>query len=178
MTKVLPGQGAVKGRRAGTRLSAFAARVLAEWGRRGWPAGDARLLVAVSGGADSSALLLAFEELLRAGRLRLDVMAAHLDHGLRGAEATEDARWVAAQARALGLPAVVGRRDVRRLSEETGDNLEQAARRARYEFLEEAARELGAWAVATAHTLDDQAETILLRLARGSGADGLAGMSH
>ena len=160
----------------GSRLSAFAARVRAGWERRGWPADGARVVVAVSGGADSAALLLAFDELLRSGSLRLEVTAAHLDHGLRDAEAPEDARWVAAQAAALDLPVVVGRRDVGALSAATGDNLEQAARRARYEFLDEVARDLGAWAVATAHTLDDQAETVLLRLVRGSGAEGLTGM--
>ena len=176
MTKVATKTGTGKGRGARPRLSAFSARLLAEWERRGWPVSGARVVVAVSGGADSTALLLAFHELSEAGRLDLGVTAAHLDHGLRGEEAERDARWVAAQARALGLAVVVGRRDVGALSEQSGDNLEQAARRARYEFLEAVARDLGAWAVAAAHTSDDQAETTLLRLMRGSGAEGLAGM--
>jgi tRNA(Ile)-lysidine synthase len=150
---------------------------LGEWRRRGWPISGESLLVAVSGGADSTALLLALEELLRAGRLEAEVTAAHLDHGLRGGQALEDARWVAAQVRALGLRVVLGRAEVGVRAEATRDNLEQAARRARYEFLAGAARERGAAAVLTAHTLDDQAETVLLRLLRGSGAEGLGGMA-
>lgn len=134
------------------------------------------MVVAVSGGADSSALLLALEELARAGRLPLSLSVAHLNHGLRGERGEEDARWVTGQAEALGLEAVVGRADVSARARAGRENLEQAARRARYEFLERAARERGAWAVLTAHTLDDQAETVLMRLLRGSGGGGLAGM--
>jgi tRNA(Ile)-lysidine synthase len=150
-------------------VSGFARRVLAEWRRRGWPARGERVLVAVSGGADSSALLLALDELRRAGLLGVELTAAHLDHGLRGARGAEDARWVEAWARSLGYEVLAGRAEV-----EASDNLEQAARRARYEFLSGAARACGARAVLAAHTLDDQAETVLLRLLRGSGAGGLA----
>jgi tRNA(Ile)-lysidine synthase len=161
----------------GVRLSAFARQLSGEWRRRGWPARGEIILVAVSGGADSTALLLALEELSRVGLLELELIAAHLDHGLRGEQAAEDARWVAAQVRALGLQVVVGRAEVGSRAEAARDNLEQAARRARYEFLYEVARARGAVAMLTAHTLDDQAETVLLRLLRGSGADGLGGMS-
>ncbi|MDT7778441.1 MAG: tRNA(Ile)-lysidine synthase [Acidobacteriota bacterium] len=164
------------GRGEGRRLSPFARRLLGEWRRRGWPLSGESILVAVSGGADSTALLLALEELLRAGLLEIELTAAHLDHGLRGAEALGDARWVAAQARSLGLRVVLGRAEVGVRAEAARDNLEQAARRARYEFLSGAARECGAVAVLTAHTLEDQAETVLLRLLRGSGAEGLGGM--
>ncbi|HEV3469866.1 MAG TPA: tRNA lysidine(34) synthetase TilS [Pyrinomonadaceae bacterium] len=150
-------------------MSGFARRVLAEWRRRGWPKGGERLLVAASGGADSSALLLALDELRRAGLLGVELTAAHLDHGLRGARGAEDARWVEGWARSLGYEVLTGRAEV-----EARDNLEQAARRARYEFLSGAARASGARAVLAAHTLDDQAETVLLRLLRGSGAEGLA----
>ncbi|HWS89383.1 MAG TPA: tRNA lysidine(34) synthetase TilS [Pyrinomonadaceae bacterium] len=152
----------------------FARLLLREWRLRGWPPRGERVLVAVSGGADSTALLLALEELKRAGLLGVDLTAAHLDHGLRGEAGAGDARWVEALARGLGFECVVGRAA---LSEGAGENLEQAARRARYEFLGEAARECGARAVLAAHTLDDQAETVLLRLLRGSGAEGLAGMA-
>jgi tRNA(Ile)-lysidine synthase len=133
-------------------------------------------LVAVSGGTDSTALLLALEELSKAGLLELEVGAAHLEHGLRGESGREDALWVSELARALGFECVVGRASVAERARATRDNLEQAGRRARYEFLAVEARRTGACAVLSAHTLDDQAETVLLRLLRGSGADGLGGM--
>jgi len=154
-------------------LSGFARRLLAEWRRRGWAARGERVVAAVSGGVDSLALLLGVEELTRAGLLGLDLTVAHLDHGLRGARGQEDARWVETTARGLGFEVVTGRGGVG-----ARDNLEQAARRARYEFLAETARAAGAAAVIVAHTLDDQAETVLLRLLRGSGADGLSAMCH
>lgn len=155
----------------------FARRLLREWRQRNWPLRGERALVAVSGGADSTALLLALEELRRAGLLGVDLTAAHLDHGLRGEAAAADARWVEGLARDLGFECVVGRASVSETARAAGDNLEQAARRARYEFLAGAARACGARAVLAAHTLDDQAETVLLRLLRGSGAEGLGGMA-
>jgi tRNA(Ile)-lysidine synthase len=159
-----------------TKLSEFARRLLDEWRRRGWRASGGRVVVAVSGGADSTALLVGLAELLQARRLAFDVTVAHLDHGLRGARAREDAAWVEALARELGFESVVGRASVAESARERKDNLEQAARRARYSFLYETARERRAWAVVVGHTSDDQAETLLLRLMRGSGAEGLAGM--
>lgn len=137
---------------------------------------DARVVVAVSGGADSTALLLAFDELNKAGRLGLALKVAHLDHGLRGEAGERDARFVAELAAGLGYEATLGRASVGRRARATRDNLEQAARRERYEFLGEAARAWAAHAVAVAHTLDDQAETLLLALLRGSGSRGLSGM--
>lgn len=163
---------------AGTKrpLSRFARRLLREWRRLALPVGGERVVVAVSGGADSSALLLAFDELLRAGRMRLALKVAHLDHGLRGEAGARDAGRVAELACELGYEVVVGRAAVARRASESRDNLEQAARRERYEFLGRAAREWEASAVAVGHTLDDQAETLLLALLRGSGARGLGGM--
>ncbi len=159
-----------------TPLSAFARHLLREWRRLELPTSDARLVVAVSGGADSTALLLACDELLRAGRLKLALTVAHLDHGLRGAASAGDAEWVAQLARELGYAVVVARAAVAEAARTARDNLEQAARRARYEFLARVAREHDAQIVLTAHTLDDQAETVLLALVRGSGAEGLGGM--
>jgi len=164
-------------KRGAAGLSRFARRLLREWRRRGWRTHDERVLVAVSGGADSTALLLALAELTGAGLLYVELTAAHLDHGLRDVRAEVDARWVEELARAHGLACVSGRADVTGMARERRDNLEQAARRARYEFLASAARERGAHAVLVAHTLDDQAETVLLRLLRGSGAEGLGGMA-
>jgi tRNA(Ile)-lysidine synthase len=157
-------------------LSAFAGALLKEWKRLGLPVADERVVVAVSGGADSVALLLALDELLRTGRLGLQLRVAHLDHGLRGEAGEEDARWVEALANELWVEVEVGRADVKERAASAGDNLEQAARRARYEFLAEVAAECGSRVVLTGHTMDDQAETVLLRLLRGSGAEGLGGI--
>jgi tRNA(Ile)-lysidine synthase len=159
------------------RVSAFARRLLREWRRRGWPARGEDVIVAVSGGADSTALLLALEELKRVGLLDTGLTVAHLNHGLRGEQGATDARWVSELARSLGSACIVGRASVAESARERRDNLEQSARRARYEFLAEAARGVSARAVLAAHTLDDQAETLLLRLLRGSGAEGLGAMA-
>ena len=157
------------------RLSRFAQALLAEWKRLALPVEGARVVVAVSGGADSVSLLLGLDELLKAERLELSPVVAHLDHGLRAAS-REDARWVAERARSLGYEVEIGRASVGELAEQSRDNLEQAARVARYEFLARVANGHEACAVLTAHTLDDQAETVLLRLMRGSGAEGLGGI--
>lgn len=161
---------------AGKRLSRFAGRLLAEWKRLGLPLRDAQAIAAVSGGADSVALLLALDELLRARRLGIALRVAHLDHGLRESSRS-DALWVEDLARRLGYETRLEHVQVRGGARKAQDNLEQAARRARYEFLERVSlEEDGAHAVLTAHTMDDQAETVLLRLLRGSGAEGLGGM--
>ena len=131
--------------------------------------------MAVSGGADSTALLLGLDELLRASKLSLTLTVAHLDHSLRKVS-KQDATWVKMLAGKLGYPVVVRRVDVGKLAAKTGDNLEQAARRARYSFLKPTAKKEHAQLILTAHTLDDQAETVLLRLLRGSAAEGLSGI--
>jgi len=139
------------------------------------PQSSEAILVAVSGGADSTALLLAIHELIDRGKLSLRVSVVHLDHGLRAAS-RKDAKWVSQLARELGFEAIIGHTKVRELAREEGDNLEQAARRARYEFFLRTAKKKGARFVLTAHTMDDQAETVLLRLMRGSASIGLSGM--
>ena len=140
-----------------------------------WPA-DGRLLVAVSGGPDSTALLLVLHRLARRRGLHLAV--AHFDHGLRGATvAAREARFVGDLAASLGLPSHLGRGDVRALAKAERLSLEEAARRARYAFLAEAAHAAGCGHVATGHTASDQAETVLLHLIRGSGLAGLAAMA-
>ena len=157
------------------RISNFSRRLLSEWREIKLPLSSEAILVAVSGGADSTALLLALHELITAGKLSLSISVAHLDHGLRAAS-RKDAKWVAQLARELGFEAAIGHTKVKELAREDGDNLEQAARRARYEFLERTAKNQGAHFVLTAHTMDDQAETVLLRLMRGSASLGLGGM--
>ncbi|HXD32852.1 MAG TPA: tRNA lysidine(34) synthetase TilS [Pyrinomonadaceae bacterium] len=157
------------------KLSPFATRLLAAWKTLRLTTSDTSIVLAVSGGADSTALLLGVEELTRANKLNLGVVVAHLDHGLRK-ESKADARWVKRLATKLGFESVNSRKDVKEQANKSGENLEQAARRARYEFFARIAKRRKASCVLTAHTMDDQAETILLRLLRGSGTDGMTGI--
>ncbi len=152
------------------KLSSFAANLLEQWRILGLPIEDANIVVAVSGGADSTALLLAIAELITKNKLKVTPIVAHLDHGLRP-ESKADARWVKQLATALGFKSTVSTVELKAKR----DNLEQAARKARYEFLLRAATRHKAEFVLTAHTSDDQAETVLLRLLRGSAAEGLSG---
>lgn len=133
-------------------------------------AGD-RLAVAVSGGADSVALLSLLLE-LRA-ELGIVLSVAHANHKLRGEESARDQRFVAELARQHGLELHV--REAA-LDRENGSGVEAAARDLRYGFFRELAREGRATKIATAHTLDDQAETVLLRIFRGTGIRGLSGI--
>ena len=133
------------------------------------------ILVAVSGGPDSLALLLLLARLREALGLTLHV--AHLNHGLRGADAEDDAQFVKETANSLGLPATMGAEDVKSYAAGRGLSPEEAAREARYAFLTTVAAEHGAAAAALGHTADDQAETVLMHVLRGSGLTGLAGMS-
>ncbi|MDE3230057.1 MAG: tRNA lysidine(34) synthetase TilS, partial [Chloroflexota bacterium] len=142
-----------------------------------WPAG-ATVVAAVSGGADSLCLLgtlLALREARQSGAPG-EIVVATLDHGLRGAAGAEDARWVAELAASLGLRCIAGQVDARAHAKARRLSPEDAARRLRYTFLRRVAGEVGAARIALGHTLDDQAETVLLHLLRGSGLDGLAGM--
>ena len=132
-----------------------------------------RVVVALSGGPDSVALVHILLELDRDGELTV-AGAAHLNHQLRGADADTDEQFCRDLAAALGLALEVGRVDVRALAIEQGRSVEDAARIARYAFLERAADGLRAAVVAVGHSRDDQAETFLLRLIRGSGPRGLA----
>jgi tRNA(Ile)-lysidine synthase len=134
-----------------------------------------RVAVALSGGPDSVALLHVLLELQRRGELTV-AGAAHFHHGLRGTDADADERFCRDLADSLALPFLAGRGDVRARARDERRSIEDAARSARYEFLAQAAESLRASAVAVGHTLDDQAETFLLRLIRGAGTRGLAGI--
>ena len=158
------------------RLSSFARRLLTAWRGLELPLNNTTVIVAVSGGADSVALLAGLDELSNAKKLDIRLIVAHLNHKLRGPASDADARWVSKFARQLGHQFIGRSVDVKRLAKRTSDNLEQAARRARYDFLRKTATSQKAKLILTAHTLDDQAETVLLNLLRGSGTDGLAGM--
>ena len=132
------------------------------------------LLVAVSGGGDSLALLYALHQAQAEFDLRL--RGAHLNHTLRGDESDADAAFVAETFRRLAIPYTLQRADVAAYRRAHRLSLEDAARRVRYAFLADAAARHAAHAVAVAHTADDQAETLLMNIIRGSGLDGLRGM--
>lgn len=144
------------------RVAAFAAR------HAMWAPGQ-RVLAAVSGGVDSMALL----EALRA--LGAEVAVAHFDHETRGGASAADAAFVAEQCAALGLACRVGRWREWAGAAAAG-SFEMEARARRYAFLAAAAREAGCTVIATGHHADDQAETVLMRVLRGTGPGGLAGI--
>ena len=130
--------------------------------------------MAVSGGCDSVALLHLLKG-LRSG-LELDLHVASLDHGLRGEAGSGDLEFVGELAEAWGLPRTLGQADVPRLSRAWGTGIEAAARRARYDFLAGVAQQEDSQYVVLGHHADDQAETILMNIIRGSGLRGLGGM--
>lgn len=136
-----------------------------------------RVLIALSGGADSVALLLELKRMESAGRVGR-IGAAHLNHGIRGEEAARDASFCRSLCERLGVPLVTETADVPAIAKAQGLSLETAARDARYAFLERVRAEGGFDWIATAHHRDDQAETLLLHLLRGCGTDGLAGMRN
>ncbi len=143
---------------------------------RDWPLFEKGrpLLVAVSGGADSLALLHGLAALPPPADSSLIV--AHVHHGIRGPAADRDAAFVRARCRLLRVPYFEKKADVPALAQARGLSLEMAAREVRYAFFGQVLGETGASAVATAHTADDQAETVLLRLLRGAGPRGLGAM--
>ncbi|MDD4311647.1 MAG: tRNA lysidine(34) synthetase TilS [Eubacteriales bacterium] len=134
-----------------------------------------RVLVALSGGADSTALLLSLNELYIESKIG-GLFAAHLNHGIRGESALRDQQFCAALCERLSIPFDTETADVPAYAKEHGQSLEQAGRELRYAFLERARIRFQASVIATAHHQDDQAETLLLHLIRGSGLIGLCGM--
>jgi tRNA(Ile)-lysidine synthase len=156
-------------------MTSLAARVLAAIRRRQLVEPGARVVAAVSGGADSVALAWILRELTDAGVLRL-VAIAHLDHSLRGAESARDAAFCRDLAVELDVPFDVEAADVAALAKAHAQSIEEAGREARYAFFDRVRARASADVVATAHTRDDQAETVLMRLLRGAGTRGLAGI--
>jgi tRNA(Ile)-lysidine synthase len=152
----------------------LAATVRDEFERAGCDWRSQTLVVAVSGGADSLALLDALVQ----NAITLDVVlhVAHVDHGLRP-DSSLDALHVAGLARSRGLPYTETRIDVAERARQSRKGIEETARRERYGFLGQLARQLGAAAVVTGHTADDQVETVLMHMIRGSSARGLRGMA-
>lgn len=140
----------------------------------GWT--EVNVAVALSGGADSMALLRVLDQLKSHQGGAGQLLALHVNHQLRGEESDGDAHWCEASCQALGLPVVILTANTSRYAEETGQGLEAAAREQRYQLLTQAAEQAGVRYLATAHTRDDQVETILFRTLRGTGLRGLAGI--
>lgn len=152
-------------------MHSFVRNLITEWRRLELPFENATAVVAVSGGADSVSLLLGLNELRKESKLDIKLVAAHLNHQLRGVESDVDEQFVKHLTTELGIGL-----DLHREKIETNGNLEQNARNARYKFLAQTAENLNAFAVLTGHTMNDQAETVLLNLIRGSGPEGLSGI--
>ena len=133
-----------------------------------------RIVVAVSGGPDSVCLLYTLLNLKET--LHIDLHIAHLNHQLRGVDSRKDAQFVSELARQLGIPSTIAERDVRKYRSEHHLTLEEAAREVRYTFLHEVVKAVVADAVAVGHTRDDNVETILMHLVRGTGTRGLRGL--
>ena len=151
-------------------------RLVREYCRRqGLLDGVGRVAAGVSGGADSVCLLRVLAALRQEGGPQ--VTAVHVLHGIRGEEAMEDAQFVRQLCARWEVPFRLFSFDVPQLARERGCSLEEAGRQARYEAFQQAAQEEGAQAVAVAHNMDDQAETLLLNLARGTGLRGMSGMA-
>ena len=148
----------------------FARNLITEWRRLGLPFSGQTIVVAVSGGADSVGLLLGVDELRKRKKLELRIVAAHFDHRLRH-DSGSDLEFVRELAKTHKFELAHGE-----WYHQPGGNLEQSARDARYSFLLKTAENLDANYVLTAHTMNDQAETVLMNLIRGSGPEGLGGM--
>ena len=133
-----------------------------------------RILVALSGGADSVALFHILHKAARKYNFKL--IAAHLNHCIRGKEADEDEKWVKWFCRKLKHRCITGRINVPVFAEKRKLSIETAGREIRYKFLSEVARKVDADVIATAHHADDQAETVLMRFLRGAGTKGLSGI--
>jgi tRNA(Ile)-lysidine synthase len=152
----------------------LAAQFEATWPVRSWR--DCHVLLAVSAGPDSVAMLRAGLALRSDCPGRGRIFVGHFNHQLRGGDADADEAWLKVLCERLNVPLEVGRADGLARDFEQGDGWEAGARAARYEFLRNTAERLGARFVATAHTADDQVETVLHHIVRGTGLTGLAGI--
>lgn len=133
-----------------------------------------RVLVCLSGGADSVCLLSVLSEL--SDKLGIELFAAHYNHRLRGSESDGDEEFCLSLCRGLGIPLYIGSGDVRSEAERRSQGIEECARDMRYAFFYETAAALGGAKIATAHNAEDNLETVLMRVARGTGLKGLCGI--
>lgn len=140
-----------------------------------YPVRGKRILAALSGGADSVALLCLLADARDEGMI--SVIAAHMDHGIRP-ESAEDAAYCRGLCERLNIPFHEVRMDIPGIAESSGEGLETAARRIRYEWLRKIRIANGCDYIALAHHMDDQAETILMHLLRGTGPEGIGGMQN
>lgn len=157
-------------------MNKFVRNLLTEWRKLELPFEKAAIVVAVSGGADSVSLALALQDLKNRKKLNLHFVIAHFNHNLRGIESKKDAEMVKNLAKSLNFTYTYKTQSSKSKIQNQKGNLEQNARIARYQFLYEVAKKYDAFAILTAHTQNDQAETLLLNLIRGSGLDGLSGI--
>lgn len=155
-------------------MNRFVRSLITEWRKLSLPFADEKIIVAVSGGADSVSLALALHKLRELRKLKIEFVIAHFNHELRGEQSDNDARFVEELAKNLNFQFICGKPEIK-IQNQKG-NLEQLARNSRYKFLLQTAIEQNASYVLTAHTLNDQAETFLFNLLRGSGIDGLSAM--
>lgn len=132
------------------------------------------ILVALSGGADSVALLLLFLDLQ--SKIDFDICAAHLNHGLRGKESQEDEKFVKELCQKFDIRCITSKEDINKRAKQSRTSVEVAGREARLTFLKKVSQKLKASKIAFGHTMNDQAENVLLRLIRGSGTKGLSSM--
>ncbi len=139
--------------------------------------GARAVVVGLSGGPDSVCLLDLLALMLERGELDAALHAAHLNHGLRGEESNADERFARELAESMAVPITVDARDVGAVRAAEGGSIEEVARRERYAFLASVAESVGADVVAVGHHADDQIETVLHRLVRGTGLRGLRGMA-
>lgn len=149
----------------------FTRNFLTEWRKLGLPFEGKTFVAAVSGGADSVSLLLVLNDLRERRKLNNRFVIAHFNHNLREAESEKDAEFVKSLCIKFNFELAPGNGNVPKQG-----NIEQNARIARYDFLKKTAENLHAVGVLTAHTINDQAETLLINLIRGSGISGLSGM--
>lgn len=149
----------------------FTRKFLTEWRKLGLPFEGKTFIAAVSGGADSVSLLLVLNDLRERRKITNRFVIAHFNHNLREADSEKDAEFVKSLCVKFNFELALGNGNVSKQG-----NLEQNARLARYDFLRKTAENLHADAVLTAHTVNDQAETFLINLIRGSGISGLSGM--
>jgi tRNA(Ile)-lysidine synthase len=159
---------------ASAELVPFEIRLGEAWPASAWT--ETHVVLGVSGGADSVAMMRAMIALKAAAGGKGRLFVAHLHHGLRAEAADADVTWLESLCMRLGVDLEIGKADVTAIAMRQGDGWEAAARTARYDYLRQVAEKVGARYVATAHTADDQVETILQRILRGTGIDGLAGM--
>ena len=149
----------------------FLRKLITEW-RQLNVAESQKVILAISGGADSCALLAGFAQLRSTQKIVNECIVVHFNHELRGEESNRDEEFCRTLAESYRLPFISGR-----AGKPLSGNIEQAARLARYEFLVTAADSLSASCILTGHTIDDQAETFLINLFRGSGLKGLSAMN-